>query len=100
MPEPDIHATELTEEAILNHVKQLAQEELELPPQVAAQIQLETSLGEGLNLDSLAQTILMAQVGDRYGFEFEVEDREQLQAAETVRDLARIILLRAHEQDE
>ncbi len=35
MPEPDIHATELTEEAILNYVKQLAQEELELPPQVA-----------------------------------------------------------------
>ena len=63
-----------------------------MPPERVAQIRLETPLVKGLDLDSLAQAVLLAQIEEGYGILLDLADRERLQTAETVRDLAQIIL--------
>ena len=87
---------DVTSQMVLAYLRELASEELELSPIVARRIKPETSLIGGLQLDSLAQTVLVTQVEEHYGFFFEDEDRERLQQAETVADLISIIVDRAN----
>ena len=95
MPHPDVDTRDLSQQAILLFLKKLAREELELPPETVAKIELKTPLVGGLNLDSLAQAVLIAQVEECYGFIFELDDRERLQNAETIGDFTQLILQRA-----
>ena len=84
----------LTAAAILDEIKTLALDHLELQERQVNAIMPETPLVGGLELDSLGQTILLAEIEDRYGFVFGPIDRDHLQAAETVDDLIQLILSR------
>ncbi|MFQ5739019.1 MAG: acyl carrier protein [Acidobacteriota bacterium] len=95
MPDQNVQAAEVTEEAVLDHLRKIAREEFELPAEKVAQIQLTTPLIGGLQLDSLAQVVLISDIEERYGFYFDLEDREQLQTAKTIQDFIGIVLNRA-----
>ncbi len=73
---------------ILAFLKTIAKEELELTDEEIAVITMDTPLVEGLQLDSVAQVVLITSIEEHYDFEFEFEDREQLN---TVRDLVEMI---------
>ena len=85
-------ASNPTEEGILTYLKELAEEELELPEEQISRIELDTQIVEGLQLDSVSQVVLITNVEEQYGFLFDFEDREKIQ---TVRDLVEMILARA-----
>jgi acyl carrier protein len=85
----------LTDDEIVAYLRQISREELDLPAEQVAKLDLDSPMVEGLQLDSLAQVILLAQIEERYGFVFGLEDREQLQTIETVRDLVEMIRQRA-----
>jgi acyl carrier protein len=85
----------VTDEEILAHLRGVALSDLELPAEQVAAIGPDTSLVEGLHLDSLAQVILLSQVEDRYGFVFGLDDREQLQTLQTVGEFVGVIRERA-----
>ena len=87
--------TSLTEDQMLEHLKGVARKELDLLPEQIARIQLDTPIVEGLQLDSLQQIVLIANIEATFGFEFSPEDREQLQGLETVGDLVRLVRRRA-----
>lgn len=96
MTEPHTHAaTTLTEGEILACLARVAREKLELKPEQLARLHLDTQLIDGLQLDSLMQVVLITAVEEHYGFVFDDEDREHLQATQTMRDLVRLIQLRA-----
>jgi acyl carrier protein len=79
-------------EEILTYLKELAEEELELSEEQILQIELDTQIVEGLQLDSVSQVVLITNIEEKYGFLFDFEDREKIQ---TVRDLVDMILVRA-----
>lgn len=81
-----------TDEAVLERLKQLAGDRLELTPEKMEAIRPEARIGEGLQFDSLAQVTLLAAIEDEFGFAIEFEDRERLQS---VSDLVRLIRERA-----
>jgi acyl carrier protein len=85
----------LTDDEIVAYLRQISREELDLPAEQVAKLDLDSPMVEGLQLDSLAQVILLAQIEERYGFVFGLEDREQLQTIEAVRDLVEMIRQRA-----
>lgn len=87
----------LTDDEIVAYLRQISRDELDLPAEQVAKLDLDSPMVEGLQLDSLAQVILLAQIEERYGFVFGLEDREQLQTIETVRDLVEMIRQRARE---
>ncbi len=87
----------LTDDEILACLRQISRDELELSTEQLAKLDLDSPMVEGLQLDSLAQVILLAQIEERYGFVFGPEEREQLQTIETVRDLVGMIRQRARE---
>ncbi len=76
------------QQSILDFLKEIAREELELSEEQIEQMDLDTPLMEGLNLDSVTQVVLITAIEDHYGFQFELEDGEGLR---TVRDLVVII---------
>jgi acyl carrier protein len=78
-------------ESILEFLKGIALEELELSEEQIQRMDLNTHLLEGLQLDSVTQVVLLTAIEDHYGFEFEFEDGERLQ---TVRDLVESIQAR------
>jgi acyl carrier protein len=80
---------------VLESLRELTVEALEWPEERAAAIGAETTLVEGLELDSLAQAVLLAEVEERFGFVFDLDDRDRLLAARTVGDLVAIIEQRA-----
>jgi acyl carrier protein len=80
-----------SEAGILAYLKELAEEELELPEEQIDQIGLDTQIVEGLQLDSVSQVVLITCIEEKYGFLFDFEDREKIQ---TVRDLVEMILAR------
>lgn len=88
-------ATALTEGDILECLTRVARERLELKSEQLARLRLDTQLIDGLQLDSLMQVVLITAVEEHYGFVFDDEDRERLQAIQTMRDLVRLIQLRA-----
>lgn len=83
---------------ILAYLKEICQEELELPPEQVATIDPHTSVVEGLQLDSLAQVILLGRIEEEYEIVFEPEHRERLQTIRTIQDLVGIIRQRVEEQ--
>ena len=76
------------EHEILDQLKRLATEELNMPAERVAGIRAETKIQEGMELDSLAQVVLVAGIERKFGCAFEFE---QWQGLETVGDLVRLI---------
>jgi acyl carrier protein len=81
---------------MLEHLKEVARKELDLLPEQIARIQLDTPIVEGLQLDSLKQVVLITNLEETFGFEFSLEDREEVQGLETVGDLVRLVRRRAN----
>lgn len=88
----------LTDEEILAYLKRISRDELELQPEQVTKIDLQTPMLEGLQLDSLAQVILLSQIEEHYGIIFDPEDREQLETIQTIQDLVGMIRQRAQER--
>ena len=84
-----------TDDEILDYLKQIAREELELRPEQVAVMELDTPVVEGLQLDSLAQVILLSRIEEHYRFVLDLEDREHLQTVQTIRELVEMIRRRA-----
>jgi acyl carrier protein len=93
MPEPIGSA--LTSEQAFEQLKELAQSALELQPEQVELIGLDTSLVEGLQLDSLKQVVLMASIEESFGFEFSPDDLDRIRELVTVGDLVRFLQERA-----
>jgi acyl carrier protein len=85
----------VTDEQTLACLKSLAQRTLDLRPEQVAAIEPDTSLVEGLQLDSLKQVVLMASIEESFGFEFSPEDLDRIQEMETVADLVGFVRERA-----
>ena len=81
-------ATPKDEGAILEHLKQVAREQLNMTPEQIEAIKADTPLLEALPLDSLNQVILVSTIENDYGRTFEPE---QWQALATVKDLVKMI---------
>ena len=81
----------MTDEEILSKLRNIAQAELELRPEQAERIQMETAIVDGLQLDSLKQVILLTSVEETFQFELTLEDRQSLQGLATVGDLVRFV---------
>lgn len=80
------------EEKILNHLKEIAQEHLNLSAEQIAAIEMDAPVLDALRLDSLAQVVLMASIESDFGCTFEPEE---LQEIHSVRDLVSLILKRS-----
>lgn len=80
--------TTLAADLVLERLKVLAREELEMKPDDLARIGPETPLVEGLALDSLKQVVLVTGVEERFGLDLADLDRDQLR---TIGDLVRLI---------
>ena len=84
-------AVSLTDEQVLEYLKRLGASELELTPTQIERIRFESTVTEGLQLDSLRQVILLTNIEENFGIEFSLQDRQELLAIATVRDLVRLI---------
>lgn len=82
-------------ESVLADLKRIAREELKLPSDQIGRINLDTSLIEGLQLDSLTQVVLLTELESRYGIVLDADDQQQLQRVETIGDLIQLIARRA-----
>jgi acyl carrier protein len=80
------------EETILEHLKQVVQEKLNMPPEQIAEIGPDAPLMDTLKLDSLGQVILVTTIEEDFGYTFEREDWQTLQ---TVGDLVKMIAVHA-----
>jgi acyl carrier protein len=78
--------------SILSHLKQVAQEQLSMTPGQIEAIRPEARIVDGLELDSLAQVVLMTSIERDFGCTF---SPEELQGVETVNDLVQLILRNA-----
>ena len=81
----------LTDEAILAQLKRIAREQLELQPERIERINLDARIVQGLELDSLAQVVLLTQVEEHYQLVIGLEDRERLHEVDSVGDLVSLI---------
>jgi acyl carrier protein len=77
------------ETLILIHLQQVAREQLNLTPEQIDAIRPQARIADGLELDSLAQVVLMTSIERDFGCTLAPED---LQKVETVGDLAQLIL--------
>jgi acyl carrier protein len=93
MPEPTL--VQWNEETILEHLKKIAREQLNLTPEQIAAIGPNESLIDALQLDSLAQVVLITTIEQDFGCAFGLEQWQQLS---TVDDLVKMIASRACEQ--
>ena len=85
-----------TESEVLDYLRKVAREELKLPQQQIDSVRPETPIVEGLQLDSLAQVVLLSKIETDFGLVFEPEDRERLQ---TVGDLVRALQVQPASKD-
>lgn len=76
------------EGAILEYLKQVAREQLNMTPEQIGSIKVDAPLMEALPLDSLNQVILVSTIERDFGQTFEPE---QWQALATVQDLVKMI---------
>ena len=90
MPEPTL--VKWNEETILEHLKQIARDQLNLTPEQIESIGPEAPLMDALQLDSLAQVVLVTTIEQDFGCAFGLEQWQQL---ETVQDLVQMIASRA-----
>jgi acyl carrier protein len=95
MSDPNPPAGTLSEGYVLERLRRLARDELEMKPEDLARMGPETPLVEGLQLDSLKQVVLVTGIEEEFGFELAYDDAERFQALKTVGDLVRLILERA-----
>jgi acyl carrier protein len=89
MTEPTV--AKWNENSVLDHLKEIAREQLGLTPDQLAAIEPDAPVLVALRLDSLAQVVLMAAVENDFGCTFEPEELEKIQS---VRDLVSLILMR------
>jgi acyl carrier protein len=85
---PQTPLTKWSQEAILQRLKQVAREELNMSPEKIAAIDPDAPLVETLQLDSLAQVVLMSNIEQDFGCVF---DPDELQQIRTLRDLLAMI---------
>src|ERR1035441_262134 len=94
MPEQTL--VKWNEETILEHLKKIAKEQLNLTPEQIEKIGPNVSLVEALQLDSLAQVVLVTTIEQDFGCAFGLDQWQQL---ETVQDLVKMIAGRVCEQE-
>jgi acyl carrier protein len=87
--------TSLTDERILEHLKNQVAPELELRPEEIARLSLATPIAEGLQLDSLRQVLLLARLESDYGVTFSLDEIAVFEKIVTVNDLVRLVRERA-----
>lgn len=85
----------LSDEYVLEQLRTLAREELEMKPEDLARVGPDTLLVEGLQLDSLRQVVLVTSIEEQFGFELTHDDRDRLLALRTIGDLVGLIRERA-----
>lgn len=73
---------------ILDFLKSIAREELEMSDDQIQQMTLETRIVEGLQLDSVDQVVLVTAIEEHYDFQFDFEDGERVG---TLNDLVHMI---------
>jgi len=95
LPEPTL--VKWNEETILEHLKKIAREQLNLSAEQIAAIGPSVSLVDALQLDSLAQVVLVTTIEQDFGCAFGLEQWQELN---TVEDLVRMIAGRVCEQGE
>jgi acyl carrier protein len=83
------------EKSILMHLKHIAVEQLNMTPEQIGAINPSARIMDSLQLDSLAQVVLMAAIERDFGCTL---DAEQLQDVETLRDLVALIARRVGEE--
>jgi acyl carrier protein len=83
------------EKSILDHLKEIAQEQLNLSPEQLAAIKPDAPVLDALRLDSLAQVVLMAAIEQDFGCTFEPEELQQIHS---VRDLVTLIVRRVGQE--
>jgi len=84
------------EETILEHLKKIAREQLNLTTEQIEAIGPSVSLMDALQLDSLAQVVLVTTIEQDFGCAFGLEQWQQL---ETVQDLVKMIAGRVCEAE-
>jgi len=89
--EPIRPSASSTDGELLNQLRTIARDDLEIEADRIHGIGLDTVLADGLRLDSLNQVILLARIEDLFGVVFSLEDREQLLALRTVGDLVGLL---------
>ena len=94
MPEQTL--IQWNEQTILEHLKKIAREQLNLTPDQIEAIGPHASLMDALQLDSLAQVVLVTTIEQDFGCAFGLEQWQQL---ETVQDLVKMIAGRVSEQE-
>jgi len=95
MAEPTL--VKWNEETILEHLKKIAHEQLNLTPEQITAIGPDAPLMEALQLDSLAQVVLVTTIEQDFGCAFGLE---QWQSLVTVNDLVQMIASRACPQEQ
>lgn len=80
-----------TEETILEHLKEIVRDRLNLTPEQVAAMNWDDPLVEKLRLDSLGQVVLVTAVEDDFGCMFEPEEWQRVQ---TITDLVKMIAAR------
>lgn len=93
MAEPSVMTW--NEKSILDHLKEIAQEQLNLTPEQLAAIEPDAPVLDALRLDSLAQVVLMAAIEQDFGCTFEPEELQQIHS---VRDLVTLIVRRVGQE--
>jgi len=76
------------EETIMEHLKKIARDQLNLPAEQIATLGPDVSLMDALQLDSLAQVVLVTTIEQDFGCAFGLEQWQQL---DTVDDLVKMI---------
>jgi acyl carrier protein len=94
VPEPIL--VKWNEETILEHLKKIAKEQLNLTPEQIEAIGPNVSLMDALQLDSLAHVVLVTTIEQDFGCAFGLEQWQELQ---TVQDLVKMIAGRVCEQE-
>lgn len=80
------------EDEILGYLHRISKELLDLPPERLEAIQPGSSLTDALQLDSLAQVVLVSRIEEDFGMHLEPEEWQEVQ---TISDLLRAIQNRA-----
>ena len=94
MPEQTL--VKWNEETILEHLKKIAKEQLNLTPEQIETIGPSVSLVDALQLDTLAQVVLVPTIEQDFGCAFGLEQWQELQ---TVQDLVKMIASRVCEPE-
>jgi acyl carrier protein len=84
--------TSWSEEAILERLKEIARDGLNMTPEQISAIRVDAPLMETLRLDSLGQVVFVTQIESDFGCVFEPEDWQQMHC---VNDLVKMIAARA-----